>query len=194
MPAAPIRILIVAALCVLMLIGFVVREGMARASGAEVVMAMAGVDPRSILSGNYVAVSLSERLTPPGQHCPATNAADTWLALSSEGGLAHVTGSGATRQEALQHGSVAVRGSVNCAEPTPETSEVSAMNGSLNTDLGINRVYLSLADANRVTDLLRHADPDAEAPVDAILSIGDDGRARLKGLMVKGQRMELTWL
>ena len=33
MPKAPIRILIVAALCVLTLIGLVVRESMARASG-----------------------------------------------------------------------------------------------------------------------------------------------------------------
>ena len=59
---APLRIVIVAALCVAGLIGLVVRETMARNSGTEVLLAMEAVDPRALLSGHYVIVQLRESL------------------------------------------------------------------------------------------------------------------------------------
>ena len=62
-PVAP-RILLAAGLCVAGLIGLVVREGLARAGGQDVRLAMEAVDPRSLLHGHYALPNLTQRLEP----------------------------------------------------------------------------------------------------------------------------------
>jgi len=47
-----LRVASVALVCVLILIGVVITEGIARRGGQEVLLAMEAVDPRSILSGH----------------------------------------------------------------------------------------------------------------------------------------------
>ena len=46
----------------------------------------------------------------------------------------------------------------------------------------------------RIEAILREQNAGDEARVYAFVSIGRDGRARLKGLMVDGERLELNWL
>ena len=64
----PMRILVAALALASVLVGLVLWEDRARAQGQEVVLAMEAVDPRSLLSGHYVALDLSERL-PTGGAC-----------------------------------------------------------------------------------------------------------------------------
>ena len=42
--------------------------------------------------------------------------------------------------------------------------------------------------------MLREQRPGEETRAYAIVSIARDGQARLKGLMVDGERLELSWL
>lgn len=193
MPSKPLRIMIVAGLCVLALIALVVRESMARASGTEVQMAMTAVDPRSLLSGNYIAVSLSEQL-PPAAKCPATNSGDEWLSLRPEGPLYHVAAAAPSHAGARADGALPVRGTFICYDGTPASGDIAATPASLTADLGIHRFYINQKDAERISALLRNVHAAESSPVNAILSVGHDGRARLKGISVNGQRLNLSWL
>jgi hypothetical protein len=60
--------------------------------------------------------------------------------------------------------------------------------------LGIERFHINQADAVRIERILRERVPGGEPRAYAIVSVGRDGRARLKGLMVDGERLELSWL
>jgi len=50
------------------------------------------------------------------------------------------------------------------------------------------------ADAQRIERVLREQQPTESTRVFAIVSVGRDGHARLKGLLVDGERLELRWL
>ena len=64
--------------------------------------------------------------------------------------------------------------------------------GFVATWLGVDRFYLSQADAQRVAAAMS-ATSEAPIPVSAIISIGPDGRARMKGVMVGTQRIAPGW-
>ena len=113
MPNAPIRILIVAALCIAALIGLVVRESMARDGGQEVQLAMGAIDPRALLQGHYVIVALQDRLANEAP-CPASlqhgvegDPRHHWLALSPNGPRHTINGQAASREEAMRLGALA---------------------------------------------------------------------------------------
>lgn len=206
MPKAPIRILIVAALCALSLIGLVVRESAARASGTEVLLAMEAVDPRALLSGHYVIVALTENLAADAA-CPAGSDGDSflpaelgalqpnghWLALRPGERVHSLAGVAASREQALALAPVAVRGNASCTPPTTAGEGVDARPGSVRLDLGVSRFHINQADAQRIDAMLREQTGDQQR-VFAIVSVGTDGRARLKGLMVEDERLELSWL
>ena len=119
--ALALRIGAVALLLIVALIGLLVREDRARAGGQEVRLAMEAVDPRSLLSGHYAALQLVERLE-DGAPCPPDLEAhyghnDSWVALSPTADNTHqVSGGGATRDAALRHGPVVVRGQADCRQ------------------------------------------------------------------------------
>jgi hypothetical protein len=203
---APLRITIVAALCALGLIGLVVRETMARTSGTDVQLAMQAIDPRTLLSGHFVYVDLSEALD-LREPCPAglrphpglawgtpTDAASPiagWVALGAVNEHHRPLAWVRTREEALRIGQVAVRGRAFCEAITTGPSPVA---GQINTNLGIDRFYTNQADAERIDRVLRETTGESAAAVFAIVNIGRDGRARLKGLNVNGEIIELNWL
>lgn len=206
MLSAPLRILIVAALCVISLIGLVVRESMARDSGTEVMLAMEAVDPRALLSGHYVIVGL-QTIAPPGT-CNALDSGPAdgeWLALAYSGPERPLPPPPGTpnpyapisrhtsRADAQSAGQFAVRGEANCTETTmgSENAPVSIIRTNLE---GVARFHINQADAERIDRLLRAQTPGGEMRALAIVSIGRDGRARLKGLSIDGERLELNWL
>jgi uncharacterized membrane-anchored protein len=190
-----LRILIVAALAALGLIGLVARESMARASGTEVLLAMEAVDPRALLSGHYVIVGLQE-LVPNG--CPTPPSMDNdaanyrWLALRKSGATHALSGAGGTREEALAKGDVAVLGTAECTEAFRGDGETPQSATRLN--IGIERFHIKQSEAQRIDELLRGQTAAETQRVFAIVSIGQDGRARLKGLQVDGERLDLGWL
>lgn len=196
---APIRILIVAALCALSLIGLVVRESTARASGTEVLLAMEAVDPRALLSGHYVIVSLREELREGDIACSEQRG--EWLSLAPNGqtiggqSVYSLAGEAtALRGARSTPQSLAVRGSYICSPPEVPNGDFAGAPGWIALDLGVSRFHINQSDAERIDALLRARTTGAEARIFAIVSIGTDGRARLKGLQVDGERLELNWL
>ncbi|MDP1616702.1 GDYXXLXY domain-containing protein [Phenylobacterium sp.] len=206
--ALVLRIGLVAALLILALIGLLVREDRARAGGQEVRLTMEAVDPRSLLSGHYAALQLVETL-PQGQDCPPDLEAhyggdESWVALSpTADGHHRVTGAGASREAALRHGPLAVRGSASCRQAfaTPPRDPASGeppeddrpRETAVTLDVGVDRFYADQEKAVALEEALREAGQPGGPAAFAIVSIGQDGRARLKGVEVDGTRADLNW-
>jgi uncharacterized membrane-anchored protein len=202
----PLRILIVAALCVTALVSLVVRESMARAAGTEVLLAMEAVDPRALLSGHYVIIGLAETL-PEGQACPPGTAENrvvapnelllarwAWVALRPNGNRHSLAGVADTEGNALALAPIAAMGTAWCAPPTPAAEGAAGTPANVRLDLGISRFHINQTDAERIDRLLRAQTSGETQRIYAIVSIGQDGRARMKGLQVDGERLELSWL
>lgn len=188
------RILIVAAVCALALVGVVVLEGAARASGQEVLLPMQAVDPRALLSGHYVRISLSQTLEPT-EHCPDNQSGWDWIALKPVGGGVYgVVGGAHSRDQTEQIGPVSVKGTFGCMAPTTPSKDMpEGQAGNIRLEIGVDRFYINQAEAERIDQILRNS-RGSEAQAFAIVSIGGDGQARLKGLQVEGHRLELAWL
>jgi len=195
-----LRIAAVAALAVLGLIGLVVWESWQRAAGTEVVLSIATVDPRGLLSGDYVAISLQEpvavgRACPPGIDTdPAAvtgKEPEQWIALAPAGDHAAAVGAAGERAGALRFAPLVVRGRATCAAPTPATADSGGAPGTLALDLGVDRFYADQAEVQRINETSTICQ-SGSCPVAAIVSIGRDGKARLKGLRINGQRVVLS--
>lgn len=184
------QILAAAVVLVLVLTGLVVREGVARAQGQEVVLEISGYDPRSLLTGHYVQFQIQSDLAvgttcPPGSGVPVQRPT-TWVALRRQGDHHAATGVAPSRDAALKLGEMAVRGDVDCQTgPTEDSSRV-VMN------LGVDRLHIDQRQAEAVQKTLQIGRGDP-ATARAIVSVGRDGKARLKGLMVGGKRFDLDW-
>ena len=190
--AASHRILAVAALCAAALVCLVISEGYARDGGQEITLPMEAVDPRSLLSGHYVQLNFTDRLE-PNETCP-TNAGSEWVALRQEGDIYVTAGSAQSRDEAQRLGSLPVKGSFNCLAPTLAAEGIEPMPGWLSLSLGVDRFYINQTDALRIERVLREQRPDEATRAFAVLSVGRDGRARLKALLIDGERFDLRWL
>ncbi len=220
---APLRIMIVAGVCVLALIGLVVREGYERSrpdspTSRDIQLQMQAVDPRALLSGHYIIVSFQTTLRGPAgeSHCSrfaAVGETESWVALADLRSTPFVpdpqagprtyspVGVAATREAAQaisddvrRGGGLAVRGTAYCSELTDEEPRHGSA-ATVQTQLvGVQRFYAPQAEAERVDALLRAQTPDNPATVFAIVNIGRDGRARLKALNVNGEIIELNWL
>lgn len=186
------RILAVAALCAVALIALVVSEGAARQGGQEAVLPIEAVDPRSLLSGHYVVINLTQRVE-PGAHCPAAGDWE-WIALRREGDVHRLVGGAPSREEAQQVGPLPVKGTFSCSEPFVPADGAPSQPGAIFLDIGIDRFHINQTDAQRIDRVLREQPPREGTRAFAIISVGRDGRARLKGLVVDGERLELNWL
>jgi hypothetical protein len=184
-----IRIWAAALLLTLLLVGLVVRETQARAAGREVRLAMQTVDPRDLLTGHYVELQLTEAL-PPGQACPP-GLADApnrpgWLALTPGPQFTRVSGFAATRAEAARLGPVVMRGKAYCYA-APERNDTA---GSVTLDIGVRRFHADQAQAESLAKGLAER-RRGDATAFAVVSVGEDGKARLKGVIVGGRRADL---
>jgi hypothetical protein len=189
---APPRILAVAAICAASLIGLVISEGYAREGGQEITLPMAAVDPRSLLQGHYVQLNFTDSLE-PSEVCPESGDWE-WVALRREGDIYVAAGGALSRDEAQRVGPLPVKGTFTCSPPTPASEGVEPMPGWLTLDLGVDRFHINQADAMRIDRVLREQRADQETRAFAILSVGRDGRVRLRALMIDGERFELSWL
>lgn len=189
-PSARIRILAAAGLLSLTLIGLVVREGLARAQGQEVVLEITGYDPREILAGHYVQFQFRSVLA-PGAPCPPGLAAPSqvptgWVTLRREGDHHVATDRATSRGNAQAPGDLVVRGDAVCVAEPGLTS------GWITLNLGVDRLHIDQAQAEAIQ---KHFQARRNAPSEAyaVISVGRDGKARLKGLRVGGQRFDLDW-
>lgn len=195
-PSIPVRIAAAVAMLALGLVGLVVREGMARAGGQEVRLAITGYDPRSLLTGHYVQFRLVDTL-PAGQACLRVGKRMApqpggWFAVARDGTAHRIVGSATSRAAALRRGEVAVRGEAECYgvvwSPGPGREVMSPTFVSL--DIGVDRIHLDQQEAQTLEKALRSGEVPASW---AVVSVGRDGRARLKGLIVGDRRADLTW-
>ena len=190
---APTRILVVAGLCAAALIGLVITEGMARDSGTEVLLPIEAVDPRAILSGHYVIVAPTLRLE-PGEQCPPSVEGQKWVAFAPRQTFHVVVGSAGSREQAELMGPLVARGEFTCNPPTEASGDVPPQPGWVRVMLGADRFHVNQREAERIDRVLREQKPGEPARAFVVMSIGTDGRARIKGLVVDDQRFDLTWL
>jgi len=87
-----------------------------------------------------------------------------------------------------------VKGTFSCSAPTPAQPGIEEMPGWLALDLGVDRFHINQGDAERIEMVLREQRAGEETRAFAILSVGHDGRARLRALLIDGERFELSWL
>jgi hypothetical protein len=194
----PIRILAAAVVLALALVGLVVREGMARAEGQEVMLAITGYDPRSLLTGHYVQFQFEERL-PPGTRCPPgvqriIPQPRAWIALKRDGDHHVAVAASPDRAKVSKLGEAIALGAVTCRESSGGVAERdhAAEPTVVTLDLGVDRLHVDQAEAEAIQKHLRER-RDAPAQDYAVISVGRDGRARLKGLVVAGKRSDLDW-
>ncbi|CAN7440553.1 GDYXXLXY domain-containing protein [Phenylobacterium sp. LjRoot225] len=189
-PSVPVRIMAVASVLALALVGLVVREGRARSGGQEVVLAISGYDPRSLLTGHYVRFQFRSE-HPGGTPCPPGHGGfsrrpGAWVALKRQGDHHVATGATLSREAAQKLGEVVVRGDLDClARPAPETTWVVL-------NLGLDRLHTDQAQAETIQKQLA-ATRNAPVTARAVVSVGADGKARLKGLIVNSERTDLGW-
>ena len=170
------------------LIGLILSEHRARAEGVEIKLALEGVDPRSLLSGHYVELRFTDAM-PQGEDCSRLRGVPdkqpNWVALRVRDGRARVVGEAQTRTEALRLAPVAVRGHARCWDAGPNQEGVSL-------DIGLDRFHASQKEALAIEAALSNR-PATGPTIFGLVSIGKDGRARLKGLEVEGRRIMLDW-
>lgn len=187
------RILAVAALCAAALIGLVLRESMARASGLEALLPIEAVDPRSLLQGHYVQLDLVQHLQ-PNAPCPQTDGEVKWIAFSrGEDGVLTFAGSARSREAAMAIAPVPLRGDFTCVDPIIGKTDAESTPGWVRLNLGITRFHINQTEAQRIEQVLREQRTDAPPRAYAIISVVRDGHARLKGLLIENERLELTW-
>ncbi|MDQ0464185.1 putative membrane-anchored protein [Caulobacter ginsengisoli] len=187
----PILIVLAGLLLAGALTALVVREHQARAGGREVALTIQGVDPRDLLTGHYVAFSLVEPLR-EAEMCPVTligpAARQGWVALSPKGDPKdnhwQATGRAADRATAARLGVLTVKGSATCLPQEGHQIEL---------DIGITRFHASQAQSEQIARDIPRWNSNGQAPAYALVSIGQDGHARLTGLLIAGHRIGLDW-
>lgn len=188
----PLLVLLAGLLLAGGLTALVLHERQARDEGREVVLRMQGFDPRDLLSGHYVAFTLVEPLR-PGEMCPVTliqrptagppdPAERAWVALSPREDHWQATGAGASQAAAARLGVLTVRGRAVCEPGEPH---------QINLDLGLTRLHAAQDQAERLSRALRAGGENP--PVYAVVSVGRDGRPRLKGVRLGNERIDLDW-
>ncbi len=186
------RILAIAGLCAAGLGGLVISEGFARDGGQEITLPMEAVDPRALLSGHYVQLNFTNRIEPT-EACPEDGDWE-WVALRPEGDIYVTAGGALSREQAERVGPLPVKGTFTCAPPSPALPGFEPTAGWLTLDLGVDRFHINQADAVRIEQVLREQGAGEATRAFAILSVGRDGRARLRALLIDGKRFELSWL
>jgi hypothetical protein len=183
----PLLILLAGLLLAAALVGLVVRENQARNGGREVALTMQGVDPRDLLSGHYLAFDLVEPLS-EAEMCPVTLldpvARTGWVALSPKRDHWQATGMADDRAKAARLGVLTVRGEASCYPHG---------NHEIRLEIGVHRLHATQADAERLAAVLNRWNDGKRVEGYALVSVGQDGRARLTGVRIGGERFRLDW-
>ena len=161
-------------------------------SSRAAVPGFVAVSLRALLSGHYVQLNFANRLE-VNETCPA-NSVGEWIAMRPENSIYVAAGAAESRDQAERLGPLPVKGTFTCSAPTPVQDGIEPMPGWLTLNLGVDRFHINQADATRIERVLRQQRPGEETRAFAILSVGRDGRARLRALLIDNERFDLRWL
>jgi|GEM_PF-4603100 len=174
-------------------------EGYQRLAGHEVTMSVVGIDPFE-LEHSHNSPLVFEDLFPPDTICPTPVGnkdrvlifGGHWLSIlpvrgagalgdADEGHRWQGVDAWASGMDAKSTGRLAVMGTASCR---PWANGI-----AIRTQIGIDQFHATEAEAIVIRAALRrvYGPPKTQA----VLSIGLDGRARLLGLIVNGQRIDL---
>lgn len=178
-------ILAAGAILSLIIAGAVVLNASAVSTGKELIVTAQGFDPRDLLAGHYVRLAY-DFSTPPnsGVYCYTKKGATVWVSLIPLSSRQDVAADQVACSRAeLPKGALFIKGKST---------------GYSRIEYGIERFYATQKDAERIEKALRGFNPDLpeeqRPPVRAVLSIGGDGQARLKALLLGDERVDLSWL
>lgn len=176
----------------LVLLGMVAHEQIRRVSGQEIIVKAHPVDPRDVLRGAYVALdydieqidpnTLSEppRFSAPlvGQTIPV------WLVLDRAPEGWAVSRVLERKPGALGKDEVVLRALWRHAHDL--SGAAGARLGSFAVDIGADRYFAEESRAKALQNAIR------DGKFEVVLSVGGDGRAVIKGLVLDGARQDET--
>ena len=81
-----------------------------------------------------------------------------------------------------------MRGKANCWGDSHDPND----RARVAVDIGVNRFHASQAQSEAFDKALRERKV-GESTAWAIVSVGEDGKARLKGVIIGGRRADLNW-
>lgn len=183
-----VRTLLLLAISTIFLLGIAGIEHMKRVSGAEIILRTRPVDPRDLLRGAYVALDYEiERVHLPDLPTPADPSGwregETLFVLLRPDGVAWRPVALSRKRATGDPGDVALRARYVRREDFAGSTEPGKnMPVDVLLDIGVDHFY---APEQAAKDLEAEG---REAPLDVILSVGGDGRATIKGLIVKGEK------
>ncbi len=177
------------ALLSLILGGAVALNANAVAVGQEVIVTAHGFDPRDFLAGHYVRLAYDfSTPTIAAPDCYNKKGATVWVSLSTPPGMTDLQAADVACSRAELNSGLVLKGKST---------------GYSRIEFGIERFYATQEDAERIEKALRGINPGAptemqppeeQIRVRAVLSIGKDGQARLKALLLGNERIDLSWL
>jgi uncharacterized membrane-anchored protein len=196
-----------------LLVGAAVRHALAVRAGSEVILQVAPVDPRALLMGHFThldyaaerPVALSDLVDEPERSQIATLLADgrahrLWLVLGANmRGYGEPVGLHLKRPKSLPAGRVAMRARTRRADYFLLRADEEATKGAVGEiefDFGVDRYYADQAEALAIENAARTRTGPAGAwdpAVQAVVSVGADGVGRLAGVVVAGERRDLSW-
>jgi uncharacterized membrane-anchored protein len=187
------RTLLLLSVSTIFLLGMAGCEHMKRITGEEIILRTRPVDPREILRGNYVALDYEvEKVHLPDLPAPVDPSGwkqgdILYLMLRPDGvswkpvGLSrqHVKG---------EPGDVALLAKYLRREDYAGVTEPGKnMPVDILLDIGVDHYYAAEKAAKQIEADAR------EAPLDVILSVGGDGHAAIKGLVINGEKRYETF-
>lgn len=186
------RLLGLAALFTLVLVGLVAHHAWSRWSGLEVRLAMEPVDPRDLLLGHYVEIETIihtldlDSITGPEHEWRIGDS--VWVRVRPEDGPARAATEGARanwsvsevahQRPAPKAGAIWIHGRV--ARVVGSGSGGSASTSRLRARYNLERYYASSIEARRLEDLRQ------TRQLRLIVAVGPGGRAVIKGLEIDG--------
>lgn len=181
------RAIALAALCTTFLFGMIAFEQIRRDTGAEIVLRTRPVDPRDLIRGAYVQLEYEvERIdtgalvTPPDTRNWRRDDVLFLTLRADESGELKPVALEAAKPAATQ-GDVVLRVKYERLDDFTQGAPAAAV-----VNLGADRYFSDQAGATQLEKDAR------EGPLSVILSVGGDGKAVIKGLVVGGQKQYET--
>jgi len=152
------------------------------ANGREVVLEVIPVDPRSLFRGDYVILGydISRVELPAGAPRPKRNAPYYVTLKKGEGTLWTVAGAGAEHPRSVAADEVVLKGKVDYVSDAADRADARSVVG---VNYGIESFFVPEGTGR---DLERMV---GDKKISAIIAVGEDGTAAIKGLLSEGQRV-----